>query len=353
MLRRRSALPPVLALVAGFLLVAAASAGQPGAAEPPGAGLTPLLPAPRGGQVFHADGVHPSVPARSEPGAGAAAVIGLDGRVRIVETTTFPWSAVVYLELYDAGGDIVGSCTGTFISPVAVLTAAHCLYDEAGWMADIRVVPAKDGLFEPFGWEWATDWWVPDPWYFDPGNEDWDWGLITLPPELGQEAGWWTVALLSTATLSLPNLEPAIVGYPADKPDGTMWFHYSPGFLAVEPFLLVHDIDTAPGQSGSAVVVTGDTWPNLVGYIVGVHVRGIASGGYNEAMRIDEELLADLLDACDAMGCWFDYFVEGASSPTPTPTRTATPTRTPTPSPTATPAGGSGFRLRIPLLARD
>lgn len=348
-------LPLLVALVTGLLLVAA-SAGRAADANT-GVSAGPTQPAPRGGQVFRADGVHPEVAAPATPDAGGAAVIGADGRVRITNTTAFPWSAVVYLELYDSLGLVEGSCTGTFISATAILTAAHCLYGEGGWTVDIRVVPGKNGTAEPFGWEWATDWWVPDAWYFDPGNEDWDWGLITLPPDLGLAAGWWSVALLSTATLSLPDLEPAIAGYPADKPDGTMWFGYRPGFLTVQPFLLIHDIDTAPGQSGSAVVITSRTHRELLGYIVGVHVRGVPAGGFNEAMRIDEELLADLLDACDAMGCWFEYVIEGSGSPTPTATAPATPTRTPTPSPTPppTPPPGSdpGFRLRIPLLARD
>ena len=338
-------LPAVLAL-AGLLLVMLAP-GSP-------AGADPALPAPRGGRVFRDDGLHPPVAARSAPDAGAAAVIGFDDRVRVRNTTDFPWSAVVYLELYDRYGDVTGTCSGTFISPDAILTAAHCLYRDDGWVEDIRVVPGKDAGFEPFGFTWGTDWWVPDPWYYDPGNELYDWGLIHVADAPGWDTGWLTMAILSTATLRLPDIEPAIVGYPGDKPDGTMWFHYRPAFLEVGPFVLFHTIDTAPGQSGSAVILTNTTNRiELLGYIVGIHVRGVAAGGYNEATRIDDEVITDLVEACRQMGCGFEWYVEGAA-PTATPTPTRTPTATPTPTRTATPVPPAGqFRLRVPLLARD
>jgi glutamyl endopeptidase len=338
-------LPAVLGL-AGLLLVLLAPGGE--------AGADPALPAARSGRVFRDDGLHPPVAARTAPDAGAAAVIGPDNRIRVTNTTDFPWSAVVYLELYDRYGDVTGTCSGTFISPDAILTAAHCLYSEDGWTEDIRVVPGKDSWFEPFGFTWATDWWVPDPWYFDPGNELYDWGLIHVADEPGRETGWLTMAILSTATLRLPDIEPAIVGYPGDKPEGTMWFHYRPGFLEVDAFTLYHTIDTAPGQSGSAVILTNTTNRiALLGYIVGIHVRGNASAGYNEATRIDDVVIADLVEACNQMGCGFEWYVEGVA-PTATPTPTRTPTATPTPTRTPTPVPPAGqFRLRVPLLARD
>ncbi|WP_322817755.1 trypsin-like serine protease [Tepidiforma sp.] len=335
------------AALLGLATVLAASGDGPAAAGPP-RGSGP-------GRVFHDDGHHPALVSPASRGdAGAAAVIGFDQRVRIQNTTVYPWSAIVYLELYDGLGQVEGTCSGTFISADAILTAAHCLYGEEGWTADIRVVPGKNGASEPLGFTWAADWWVPDPWYNDPGNDDWDWGLIRLDGTPGAVTGWLTIASLSTATLELPGIDPAIVGYPGDKPDGTMWFSYQPSFLAVEPFTLAYDIDTAPGQSGSAIILTGPAYPAIFGYIVGIHVRG--GTGANEGTRIDPEVIADLDEGCRRMGCQFAYFVEPPPSATPTPTAptpTSTASATPTLTPTPTAPAARGFRLLLPLVARD
>jgi len=45
-------------------------------------------------------------------------------------------SAVVLLDLIDATGELTGQCTGTVITPTAVLAAAHCL---AGDVATVTI----------------------------------------------------------------------------------------------------------------------------------------------------------------------------------------------------------------------
>jgi hypothetical protein len=175
-----------------------------------------------------------------------------------------------------------------------------------------------------------------------------------------------------------------IIGYPVDKPEGTLWFSSKPSFLAVGPSTLWHDIDTAPGQSGSAIILTSEVYPSITPFVVGIHVA--SQRGQNVGTRINGEVVAQLQEACRQMGCSFAYVVEGgtptptatatptrtliptatatptstlipAATPTPTrtliPTATPTPTRTPTPTATPTPPGGSPAPLRIPQLARD
>ena len=228
-------------------------------------------------------------------------VIGTDERVRVSDTTQFPFSAIAYLELEDEGGEVLGSCTATFIGPDSLLTAGHCLWDfEADdWVeAEIRVVPGKDGDFEPFGYQYAADWWVPDA-YVATGADEWDWGVIKLPDTaLSEHTGWLTMAVLDTATLAGPDFQPVIVGYPADKPHATMWGLVRPAFLAVGDFTLYYDIDTAPGQSGSAIwsAAAGPT----LGKVVGIHSQG---GSVNSGSRIDQELLDDVLEGCRVMDC--------------------------------------------------
>ena len=175
----------------------------------------------------------------------AQAVLGSDERERITETSVYPFSTIAFLELEDAAGEVFGSCTGTFIGPDALLTAGHCLWDAdfGDWGAThIRVVPAKDGDFEPFGSQYASDWWVPD-FYAVSGSSEWDWGVIKLPNDLlSLDTGWLSVAVASTEVLEAPEFFPAIVGYPGDQDYGTMWGHVLPGFTFVDPF----ELDAAP-----------------------------------------------------------------------------------------------------------
>ena len=252
--------------------------------------------------VFHdarADGA--LLPPREAATTVEQVVIGTDDRTPIADSSVFPFSAIAYLELEDASGEVFGSCTGTFIGPDALLTAGHCLWDAVGgdWgAAHVRIIPGKDGDFEPFGSQYAEDWWVPDA-YAETGLSEWDWGVINLANDLlSLDTGWLSVSILDSESLESPDFLPAIVGYPGDKPAGTMWGHIRPAFASVEAFTLRYDIDTAPGQSGSAIWSAGEG--PLLGVIVGIHTSG---GLLNSGQRIDEELLDDLLIGCSAMDC--------------------------------------------------
>jgi glutamyl endopeptidase len=294
----------MVALVGGVLVMGAASgeaASRPRSAIP--------------ANSYH-DAAAPTgwLPAVTPGTSRAAAVIGADGRERIADTSVFPFSAIAYLELFDDSYTLIATCTGTFIGPDAMLTAGHCLWHEGTWVKHIRVVPAKDADAEPFGSIYATDWWVPDGYIAGDGAEDFDWGVVRVPPDLiTLDTHWMQLGVLDTATLSDADFTPAIVGYPADKPNATMWADTAPAFAAVDASRLSYTIDTAPGQSGSAVWSLNPDAPYF-GWIVGIHILAAGDGGPNIASRIDGTLLRDVLRGCEVMHCTIAY-ADGSDSP--------------------------------------
>jgi V8-like Glu-specific endopeptidase len=230
----------------------------------------------------------------------------------------YPWRAIAYLELYDSNNTLAGSCTGTFIAPGVVLTAAHCLWDPTdGWTQNVSVEPGRNAGDIPYGYEYGADWWVPDGYINSNGDALYDWGLIKMPDStLGNTVGWFSIAVLTDATLSRADFDPAIAGYAGDKPDGTLWADSKPAFTTVEQYILDYDIDTYPGQSGSAIF-SANTNEWFLGYVVGVHTRGAEDG--NAGSRMDQTLLDDLITACNSMSCSFQYFIESAATPSPSP----------------------------------
>jgi V8-like Glu-specific endopeptidase len=189
------------------------------------------------GGVPHHDPAAEKVPVRSPQ-----QVIGEDGREHVEDTTEYPYSAIAYLDIF-VGLDEY-QCTGTFIGPDVLVTAAHCLWDkDFGFVGDIIVSPGQDGLAgaPPFGSEFAFDWAVPSEYIQHNGTDStWDFGIVVMNDgNLGNTVGWLQVGNLQTNTLMRPDFQPAVIGYPFDLGDGGhMWGATQPEFLDVDDFLL-------------------------------------------------------------------------------------------------------------------
>ncbi|MFI8369989.1 trypsin-like serine peptidase [Streptomyces sp. NPDC085466] len=198
------------------------------------------------------------------PPSAAETVHGPDDRVQILNTAMYPWSAHASL-LITANDYSSWIGTGWFIGPHTLATAGHCVYiknsgvaGRDGWVRSIQVMPGRNGALLPFGFVTSSIYYSVTGWTVS-GDENYDYAAINTPTNLGNITGWlgigsWPDAeLLATAG--------NIAGYPGDKPAGTQWYA-SRQISSVTPLKVYYDIDTAGGQSGTAVyrAIGGDRY---------------------------------------------------------------------------------------------
>ncbi|MGV0870541.1 trypsin-like serine peptidase [Corynebacterium kalidii] len=203
-------------------------------------------------------------------------VIGNDDREHVEETRTSPHRRVGQINFRNGANSYI--CTGWLISSDTVATAGHCLADDS---SDITFSPGRNGSVNPFGTQNATQVWYDQ----DYGQEGRDWGVIKLDEPVGDNVGWFGVT--TTDGEDLIGDDARIIGYPGDKPSGTLWQHTGT-VTASDPRRVTYDTDTFGGQSGSAVTDEfGDT-------AYGIHVAGTSR--QNWATRITGELFNVLVN---------------------------------------------------------
>jgi V8-like Glu-specific endopeptidase len=223
--------------------------------------------------------------------AGAETVHGTDGREQITTTSIYPWRATASL-LITARDNSQWIGTAWFIGPHTLATAGHCVCiknsgvpGRDGFVKKIVVMPGRNGSVLPYGSVTSTNFRSVKGWS-DSGKEEFDYGVIILPSNLGNTTGWFGLAAYGDGDLSGKTVN--IAGYPGDKASGTLW--YDAGAVAsVGARKIYYDIDTYGGQSGAAVyrIVNGSR------YGVGIHAYGGATT--NSATRIIKPVFDNLV----------------------------------------------------------
>ncbi len=194
-------------------------------------------------------------------------VIGEDGRTIVENTQIAPFSSITYIELNWADGTS-GTCTGTLIGRNRVLTNAHCVID-AGTQRGISSATVYPGVSDSTGWFGSynvRDYFVPSNW-ISTGSTSEDFAVLVLDGNNNRHAGDVAGFLGIRQVNNLLNENVGIFGYPGDliRAGGVVsQFGMRGNVTREDTSLTFYTIDTAPGQSGSALL-------NANNQVVGVH----------------------------------------------------------------------------------
>ncbi|MEU9919577.1 trypsin-like peptidase domain-containing protein [Streptomyces sp. NPDC051001] len=204
-------------------------------------------------------------------------VIADDDRILVRDTRQVPYRWTCRLDILAANGTR-WNATGWFAAPGLVVTAGHCVYlhNQGGWAVAVQVQPARDGDDEPYTAStvglYSVTGWVQEK------RSAYDYGAIVLSPDAERDRiGHFGYAALSDHELYQELIN--VIGYPVDKPAGTMWGH-TRRLSELTANELIYRNDTFGGMSGAPVV----KWDGNDFYVLGIHNYGDLAG--NRATRI-------------------------------------------------------------------
>jgi glutamyl endopeptidase len=226
------------------------------------------------------------------PRAVVEIVHGPDDRQQINDTAAYPWSTNASLAIVAADNSAwIG--TGWFIGPRTLVTAGHCVYirdsgvpGRDGWVQRITVMPGRNGSELPFGAATSNTFRAVTGWT-EGGDPNFDYGVLILPVALGEKTG--SVGFGAFTDDQLRDQTANIAGYPSDKDPGTLWYD-SRQIASLSPRKVYYDIDTAGGQSGSAVYCVFDGARTAIA----VHTYGDAN--VNSGTRITDDVYNNLVE---------------------------------------------------------
>lgn len=215
--------------------------------------------------------------------SGAASVYGTDDRKLVNDTTQFPWSAIGLVEVHVGYETYVG--TGVMIGRYLALTCGHVVDgSETGNPSSVDFIPGENSGNEPFGRANVVKI-IPAPQWAASAADGYDMAIIVLDTPIGDQTGYFQIGVQPDVFFGSAALTTA--GYPTDK--GTVYQYTVSGHsYGLDGNVIIHDLDSEPGQSGSPIWYGGnDQTARLVGVLEGSYLT--MSGEEGIGARIDQQ----------------------------------------------------------------
>ena len=175
-----------------------------------------------------------------------------DDRERVTSTSSFPWRTICKLYITAQNGSrYIGS--GAIIDNFHVLTCGHCVYlhDAGGWADEIKVVPGKNDIEEPFGHAYSTYMKSYTGWTQSEMVEH-DWAVLTLDRSIGVFTGWMGRQTADPSSSIYTNILNT-AGYPGDLDYGENMYWVADNGDRADEYNHWFWMDSAGGQSGSPI----------------------------------------------------------------------------------------------------
>ncbi|EJR28451.1 hypothetical protein IIE_05290 [Bacillus cereus VD045] len=211
-------------------------------------------------------------------------IIGEDDRIQILDTMQQPYQSIVYVR---TSNGTYG--TGFVVDKDTVITNAHVAQGNHNNPSGLEIYPARNGNNDPLGSFKVDAVHIPDQYNSAAAGTlamwEYDLAVLKISPRDGVSIGDVSEPLELKNVDTISNLVGKSihsVGYPGDKPRGTMWSANGNILNEAGPngYLIRHNFDTAGGQSGSPVFDEENR-------VIAIHSSGNATLNVNTAVKLN------------------------------------------------------------------